>query len=309
MRKVLHSKYFAFAIAVIITIVSSFVLAVGVKVFLSPNQFLSTGATGIALIIGRAYDLLFSPKVSLETTIAGIVLFILNIPLLILSWKKLSHQFTILTAINVIVNSITMTFLPDDLCVRLYLSVANGNISFLDAALFVGLLNGSANAVAYIVGGSTGGIDVLSMYYSLRKQYSIGKLSVAFNAVIILVGMLIVDKEVALSKAFYTLVYLVINSTVIDLFYVRNKRAILLITTSKGKEIADEITHHFVRGVTILDSRGGYTNEHKDFLYCACSSFEVVEITKKVKSIDEHAFISVVEAHKVHGNFINKELR
>ena len=80
-------------------------------------------------------------------------------------------------------------------------------------------------------------------------------------------------------------------------------------TTSKGKEIVKVITEEFVRGVTLLDAKGGYTGEHKDLLYCACSSFEVVDIVKRVKELDNHAFISVVEANKVHGNFLNKELR
>lgn len=309
MKKMLTNKSLSYAISILLTIISAFIMAIGVKIFISPNRFLSTGATGIGLIFGRIYDNIVQPEKSLETLITGVALFLLNIPGLILAWKKLSHRFTILTTINVIVNSVALTFLPDDLCEIFNLSVLQGNITFLDAALFVGLMNGAANALAYIVGGSTGGIDVYSMYFSLKKQFSIGKISTLINGVILLIGLFIDGESTAIAKAFYTLVYLVINSIVIDLFYVRNKRTIMFITTSKGKEVADEITHHFVRGVTILDAKGAYTGEHKDFLYCACSSFEVVEITKKIKSIDSHAFISIVEANKVHGNFLNKELR
>ena len=96
---------------------------------------------------------------------------------------------------------------------------------------------------------------------------------------------------------------------VIDIFYTRNKRAVLLITTTKGQEVADAITHVFVRGATIMNAKGAYTGSDKSVLYCACSSFEVTSIAKKVKEIDEHAFISVLEASKVHGNFLSKELR
>ena len=88
-----------FIFAVILTSISAFIMAVGVKVFISPNKFLSTGATGIAIIFGRLYDNMTHG--SMETTITGIVLFLLNIPLFILSWKKLSHKFAILTAVNV----------------------------------------------------------------------------------------------------------------------------------------------------------------------------------------------------------------
>ena len=302
-----------FIFAVILTSISAFIMAVGVKVFISPNKFLSTGAIGIAIIFGRLYDNMQLSDVSMETTITGIVLFLLNIPLFILSWKKLSHKFAILTAVNVVVNSVFLAILPDNLNETFHLvaesTTAVHNITLLDAALFVGMMNGAANALAYIVGGSTGGCDIISMYYSMKRQSSIGKMTTVMNFFILIIGIFIDGTDSALSKSFYTLVYLVISSIVIDLFYIRNKRAILFITTEKGKDIVKEITEKFVRGVTFLDAKGGYTGAHKDLLYCACSSFEVVDIVKKVKEIDEHAFISVVEANKVHGNFLNKELR
>lgn len=302
-----------FIFAVILTIISAFIMAVGVKIFISPNKFLSTGVTGIAIIFGRLYDNMHLSDVSMETTITGIMIFLLNIPLFILSWKKLSHKFAILTVINVLVNSIFLTILPDNLNETFHLVAESNtlveNITLLDAALFVGMMNGAANALSYIVGGSTGGCDILSMYYSMKRQSSIGKITTVMNFFILFIGIFIDGTDSALSKSFYTLVYLVISSIVIDLFYIRNKRAILFITTEKGKEIVKEITEKFVRGVTFLDAKGGYTGAHKDLLYCACASFEVVDIVKKVKEIDDHAFISVVEANKVHGNFLNKELR
>lgn len=300
----------SFLTSVLLTIISAVIMAVGVKVFITPNKFLSTGTTGVALIIGRIYDILTSSNY--EALITGVLMIIFNIPILILAWKKLSHKFTVLTAINVLSNSLCLALLNDiDLNQMLNLVAGkDGNITLLDAALFVGLMNGAANALAYIVGGSTGGVDVLSMYFSQKKQSSLGKINIFVNIFILAMGY-IVDRAdpAALSKAFYTLIYLVLSSIVIDLFYIRNKRAILFITTSKGKEISNEITRKFVRGVTTMDAKGGYTGEHKDLLYCACSSFEVVDIVKKVKEIDDHAFISVVEANKVHGNFLNKELR
>ena len=82
-----------FIFAVILTIISAFIMAVGVKIFISPNKFLSTGVTGIAIIFGRLYDNMHLSDVPMETTITGIMIFLLNIPLFILSWKKLSHKF------------------------------------------------------------------------------------------------------------------------------------------------------------------------------------------------------------------------
>lgn len=309
MKRLLSNKSFTFIIAIILTSLSAIVMAIGVKVFLSPNQFLSTGVTGVALIVGRIFDNIAKPSQTMETTIAGVVMLILNIPILLLAWKKLSLRFMILSAVNVIVNSVAMTLLPDNMDEVFNLSVSLGNISYLDAALFVGMMNGVANALAYVVGGSTGGSDVISMYYSIKKQGSLGKFTTIINSFIIICGLFINTGDDVIAKAFYTMIYLVINSLVIDIFYTRNKRAVLLITTTKGQEVADEITHKFIRGGTIINAKGAYTGKDRQLLYCACATFEVLEITKCIKEIDEHAFISVIEANKIHGNFLNKQLR
>ena len=298
-----------YIVDIILTIVSAGVISLGIKVFVSPNRFLSTGVTGLAIIIGRLYDNLATPAVSLETTITSILYFVFNVPVIILSIKKLSKRFTILSIISVLTTSLFLVVLPDNLNELLGLSVAKGDISFLDAALFVGLMNGAANAILFIVGGSAGGTDVLSMYFSVIKQITVGRLSVIINGVIILLGMLVDGEGNAIPKAFYTLVYLVISSIVIDLFYVRNKRNIVYITTSKGKEISDVINQKYIRGVTKISATGAFTGEARDLLYCACTSFEVDGIIKEITKIDEHAFISVVPANKIIGNFINKDLR
>lgn len=307
MKKIDRKSLISNVIAVVLTIFSSAVIALGVKIFLSPNRYLSIGVQGLTLIIGRVFDNITG--LQLETTIAGVSLFVFNIPILLLAWKKLSLRFMILSVINVAVNTLVMTLLPDNLHEVFHLSVANGDITFLDAALFVGLMNGTANAISYVVGGSTGGADVMSMYYSIKKQGTVGSFTTIINSAIILIGLFVDGTDGAIAKAFYTLVYLVINSLVIDIFYTRNKRAVLLITTTKGEEVADVITHQFIRGATIMNAKGAYTGADKNVLYCACSSFEVANIAKKVKEIDEHAFISVLDASKIHGNFLSKELR
>ena len=104
MKKIKLNKTVSFIFAIIVSIFSSVVISIGVKIFLSPNQFLSTGVTGIALILGRLYDVVFSPTTSQETFIAGIAMLILNIPVLLLAWKKLSPRFMLLSLINYNIN-------------------------------------------------------------------------------------------------------------------------------------------------------------------------------------------------------------
>lgn len=296
-----------YIIAIALEMFSAFVIAFGVKIFISPNGFLSTGFTGVGLIVGRLIDRIF--KTQIEAEITSIVYMLLNIPVLIMAWKKLSKRYAILSLVNVITCSLAMAFIPSSWVESFHLSVKQGDIGFLDAALFVGAINGSANALAFIVGGGTGGTDVLSSYFSTKRQTSIGKINMVMNAIILIAGYFVTESDIKLALSLYTMVYIVINNVVIDLFYVRNRRMVLFIATTKGSEIAKLINTKFVRGVTSFDAKGAYTGQHKDFLYCACSSFEVMEMISQIKALDEHAFITVVEASKIHGNFLNKDVR
>lgn len=304
-----NKKILSYVVSVFMSILTAAMLSFGIKLFISPNKFLSTGFTGVALIIGRIVDKIFNPEVSLETTIAGILLFVFNIPIFLLAWKKLTKKFAILSFIHILFTTLFLAIIPDTVSETFHLSVANGDITYLDAALFVGLLNGTGNALAYIFAGSSGGADVITVFFSIKKQKSIGQITTVINAFIILGGILVDGGESAIAKAFYTLVYIVISSIVIDLFYVRNKRKILLITTSKGNEVNTLITKKYIRGVTRMDATGGFTGDKKELLYSACLSYEVDMIIKEIKEIDEHAFVTILDANKVQGNFINKEVR
>ncbi len=305
-RKIGDNKIIQYSISIFVSIITGMIIAIGINVFLSPNGYLSTGFTGVALIFGRIYDKIFNTHYEIKITSVLYLLF--NIPVLILAWKKLSKPFAIFSAINVITTSICSYILPENLNEILHLSVPN-HISYLDAALFVGIMNGTANGLVLKAGSSTSGVDIVSMYYSIKKQSSIGRVMIILNVFILLAGIIVNGTVDGLKYAFYTLAYVITSSLAIDLFYGRNKRVLLFVITDKGKEISNVITHKFIRGVTVLDAKGAYTLQHHDYLYCACAIFEADNITKEILKMDEHAFISIVDARKVYGNFINKEIK
>ena len=79
MKKLLSNKIINHIFAITMSVIASFLMAVGIKVFISPNGFVSIGFQGIGLLIGRVFDKIFQTK--LETTITGIVYLLVNIPM------------------------------------------------------------------------------------------------------------------------------------------------------------------------------------------------------------------------------------
>ncbi len=88
------------SIEIIGTIVGSFIIAVGVSLFLLPNQLSSGGITGVATI---TYYLFKIPM--------GTMILLINVPLFILSIYKIGKSFFIKSMIGTVALSVFIDFL------------------------------------------------------------------------------------------------------------------------------------------------------------------------------------------------------
>ena len=89
-----------FATEVLGTIVGAFIMAVGVSLFLLPNQLSSGGISGVATI---TYYLLNIPM--------GTMILVINVPLFILAIYKIGKSFFIKSMIGTVALSIFIDFL------------------------------------------------------------------------------------------------------------------------------------------------------------------------------------------------------
>ena len=85
--------------------------AAGVNLFITPLDLYNGGFMGIAQLIRTfltsALHLSFG-----QTDIAGIIYFIVNLPLLYLAWSKMGRGFFFRTVVTVIVETAALTFIP-----------------------------------------------------------------------------------------------------------------------------------------------------------------------------------------------------
>lgn len=303
--KYLKNDIISWSFSIFVIIFSAFIYSIGVVLFISNANLLASGVSGFSLIIGRLMErggVNFT-----EAQIAGVLYFILNIPILLLSFKKFSLKFSILSILHMVFTSLFTTILDIQ---TLFNFVGIDRVwllsNQLEAALFAGVVCGCSTAISYLSGGSSAGIDLLAIYFSGKNQMSVGKINAAVNAMIITLSIILWHKDGEILNALFTLIFIFINATVIDLIFVTNKKVVVTIITEKGDEIADEINTRFTRGVTRVKAFGNYTKREKDFLYIVCTSTESLEISKLAMDIDEHSFTSVSTAQKVTGNFLNK---
>ena len=100
----------------------------------------------------------------------------------------------------------------------------------------------------------------------------------------------------------YTLVGLFISTKAIDFIQDGvDKAKAMMIISEKSEEIKEEIMKQTGRGVTIINARGGYTNDTKNVLYCIMGRYEVTTVKRIVKNLDRRAFMSISEVSEVLG--------
>lgn len=292
--------------SIISIVISAFIYSLGVVLFISTAKLMASGVSGVSLIIGRLIEranlLSFN-----ETQIAGVLYFILNIPILFLSFKKFSLKFSILTIIHMVLTSLFTSLIDVNILTNLLGVKSSWPLEHqLECALFAGVICGFSTALSYLSGGSSAGSDVLAAYLSDKKQISVGRINAIVNGLIILISTLLWNKDGELLNAFFTLIFIFVYATVIDLIFVTNKKVIVTIITEKGDEIANMINSKFTRGVTRIKAIGNYSKRDKDFLYTACTSMEALEISQLAVKIDEHSFTSISTAQRISGYFLNK---
>lgn len=277
-----YYKYKRNIVDVFFIFLGCMIASCGVNLFLVHAKLLSGGATGAALI--------------LEYTLgvpAGIVVLLINIPLLIISYKKLDRSFTIYTTIGMLCLSISL------MVTKTFSSFINVEGDLLIYCIYGGVLCGIGYGLVFLRHGSTGGTDIITML--IRKKYSnfnIGSLGFSLNLIIVIIGAIIFG----LPQALYTIISLFIQSLVLDrVLKGFNSKKLLLILTRKEQEIIDYVIQDLNRGITSIFAEGEYTHDKKKMLYCAVSSHQMIELQSVVHSIDPSAFITIIDASEVRG--------
>jgi uncharacterized membrane-anchored protein YitT (DUF2179 family) len=257
---------------------ASILLGFAYNAFLLPHKILSGGVTGVAMIFG-----LLTP---IDT---GVMIFALNVPILIMGFFHLGKRFIAYSVFSVLVTTISMQFIPTDLL----------QIDTVLASVFGGVISGIAIGLIFKSGGSTGGFDIIGMILTKKKDMALGNLFFIMNAVVIFFSGFLFGWDLAL----YTMVSIFASGKVIDAIHTQHIKLTLMIITSKGEEIKEQLLSRLYRGITILEGEGAYTKEKRKVLITVISRYELTEVKSIIKEIDPKSFVNITETVEVMGFF------
>ena len=262
-------------------IAGSILVAIGIYNFAVHAKFPMTGFSGISIILYQ----LFQIPIGLSTIL-------LNIPVAIVCYKLLGRGFFFRSMRCMIISSVFIDYVAP------LFPIYEG--SRLLAALCTGVLAGLGYSIIYMQNSSTGGADFIIMAVkALRPHVSVGKISFAIDAIIILLGT-IVFRDV--DGVIYGMIVSYLLAAVVDkTMYGMNSGKMALIVTNDGKKISNTIENTCQRGSTIIKAQGGYKQDNRDVVMCACNNKEMFLVQKAIKEADPLSFTIVLDSNEVHG--------
>jgi uncharacterized membrane-anchored protein YitT (DUF2179 family) len=263
-------------------IIGSIIVSFAFNLFLIPHGIMSSGISGLSIIL------------SMLTSInAGIYNFLLNFPLLILGYMKLGRKFIFYTILSVITISIALYAIP-------VMRLAENSIL---SSIFGGAIVGLGIGIIFRSSGSSGGFDIIGMLLARRKDFPMGTLLFAMNSIVILLSGFLFSWDAALN----TLVSIFVLGKVIDKVHTHHVKLTLMIITRKGEEVKQHLLGNVYRGVTVIDSVGGFSNEKSNVIITVISRYELTEVKTLIEEIDPDAFVNITETLEVMGLFHRKQ--
>lgn len=269
--------------AILLT-VGSFLFAFGVTAFSLPNELSEGGVIGLTII---AYYLFGWST--------GIVNFVLNAVLLVVGYKFFGRKTMIYTIVVIVLSSVFLSWTEG--------IVTTPHNDTLLAAIYSGVFVGIGLGMIFRAGGTSGGSAILAQLGHQMLGWSVGKGMLLIDFLVIAGGYFVIGAE----KSMYTLLAVFIGARVID-FVIEglNRRTAVTIISDNQKEIRQEIMQKMARGVTILDGRGGYTDNRKEILYVVINKPEVVRLKNVVGAVDPNAFVVIHDVRDVLGSGFEK---
>lgn len=267
----------------IFILLGAVLVAVGLEIFLVPNQVIDGGIVGISIILSHLL------KIKL-----GIFLFLLNLPFLFIGYKQIGKTFAISTLFGVLIMSFSTSYLH---------SVPSLTEDPLLAAVFGGIVLGIGVGLVIRYGGSLDGTEILAILFNKKLPFSVGQTVMFMNIFILGSAGFVFGWD----RAMYSLIAYFIAFKMIDITIEGFDEAkSVWIISNKAKELGDSILHRLGRGVTYLHGEGAYTETAKKVIFCVISRLEEAKLKAIVEDIDPQAFLAIGNVHDVQGEHFKK---
>jgi len=280
-------------------LIGTFLMAVGLVVFIAPLKLAPGGVYGIAIILHHLFEF--------PIGITGIAL---DIPLLIVGTLILGPKFGFKTIIGIVSLSGFITLMEFvygyEPLIQLIVDnkVVPDPAANLIIALFGAVLVGLGLGLVFKARATSGGTDIVAMV--LKKYFKhipLGTMIMMVDSVIVLAALAIF-KDWTIPLYSWFVIY-VCGFTIDKVISGFAKRKAVLIISDQHDEIKEFIIKELDRGGTFLHGEGMYNQAEKKIIFTTMSSKELPSLLYHIHETDPKAFVSILDATDVFGEGFN----
>lgn len=242
------------------------------------------GVTGISIIIARLTGLPI-----------GVFLTLINIPFVVLGYKKFGKVFAQLSTIGIItLATLTSFHTPHGLT----------DIPIL-GAIFGGIVVGIGVGIVVRYGGIIDGTDTIALLIDRVTFFSVGEAIMVINSFIIMCGGFVFGWDSALySLVAYFVAHKAIDITVEGL----NESRSMWIVSMHVREIGKTINELIKEPVTFVKESNAEDPEPHGVMLAVITRFEEEKVKNAALAIDRRAYIVITRAHEVLGRVSERSL-
>lgn len=253
-------------------------VALAYNSLLLPSKIAAGGISGVSTVLFEMYG--FSP---------AIVQFLINIPIFILGWFILGKEFSGKSLIGTI-------WVPFIIFITAGVPPLVSN-PFL-GTIYGGVILGIGLGIVYRGNGSTGGTAALAQVLKKLTGLSSGYSQLIVDSLVVGSSLFVFNIELAL----YALMCIFITSKTIDYVQLSTSSSkLILIITEEEERIQSLIQTELDRGLTKVNSVGGYSNEDKTMILCVAEQDEAVQLKKLLLLEEPSSFVVFINTSDIMG--------
>lgn len=288
-------------------------IAFGTATFLTPLSINSGGLNGVGIIFMSFFE-----DQSIKMIVYNIITYVLEIGLWILGYFALGKEFAFKTLLSTILYPLFIslfTLVPGVSDVtRVITNTLLGDLTtagtYILFALIGGVFIGFGVAVTFIGGGSSGGVDTITLLLEKNLGLKESICSFIVDGVIITAGLLIFgigDPNTYLMPCVVGILSAAIAASMIELIYISFQTVLQMdIISSKWEEISRYIQDELERGATIIPIKGAYKMEDRIMVRAVVSRNQAEDLKHFIAKIDNRAFITIAQTKTVLGEGFKK---
>lgn len=264
-------------------ILGSLIMAIGMIGFLSPNHIATGGTAGLAIVLNHVIDLPI-----------GVLMGLINIPLLIVGLKYLGKQFAIKTIICIGIIVVFVNVLTQ------YIHLQSLSSNLMLATLYGGVTIGTGLGLIFKGGASAGGGTILAKIIAVHTSMKTSAVILILDALVV-ASAGIVFKSIEL--ALWSLISIYVGSKLIDLILVgaSNQKIVHISSTKNLTDLSLIISANLGISGTIIKGNDLGNTEYKDIIFIMIDKNKLTPLKQLVLQYDEQVKMIVMEATEVLG--------